>query len=534
MGGVASKSEKPSRVDLAGRAMELQNGFAKAQKDYNDSQNEMATAFKEFVHRHCSSEQHAVNDDPEREDEHIVTEEPEPRIQSSGTAKVAQRNGTKRNNNSGGNRKQKDNQRNGTEIKDAGMVAEKPEASTGFQRARNEDNQVAPEDVVVQAFKEVGESGSGIYKLLEKSGQVEIGREHKKKLVRSFTRTRSTTSRSKGLARSRSSKVSDHCGEKAEATKEDYSTLYKLYVKEQSLLRDLLTYDEIKFKFGEGFETQEAKDRAQEAFDRISKLRDEELQPLLSNLFKSLHENWKIMSECHDEQRDIMSKKSLFEPHDACCDNDHWRDTNNLLEKLHEWRNALTCYIGSQKSYVESLKKWSECGGHSVLKIEENDNGCTKLLRHWFKCFEDLHKELKEATKAMADFEKEMQKLWDQENEELICKSKVDKLNEDIRKQLVNKNKEPKQEKRDEELNESKKKNKKRRQEKKDQELNELRKKLEDQKKAYGTSQMKRKEIVKQVIQESFALLFKSLKEFTSKAAEAYVPTMEHDIEVIN
>ncbi|XP_024196537.1 protein ROLLING AND ERECT LEAF 2-like [Rosa chinensis] len=349
---------------------------------------------------------------------------------------------------------------------------------------------------VKDQFDKVGKSGSGVCELLKtESVQVENVKEQKNKLVRSFTWSHST--KSKFVARSRSVKVGDNCMEKAE---EQSSILKILHAWEAQLSREVEIVED-KRKIGGTLEVQVAEESALEAFNRIKKLRDDELQPQLSNLLEGLQKIWTNMSHCHDKQNEIMSEKfSLYKPHVKCCDAKISVATDELQTKLQKWCAAFTSYICSQKAFIKSLNNWSKYSVPSFFEKEVNDNGCTKLLGDWLTCLEKL--EDKEVSKAISECDKEVQKLVEQQKKERECKSKVEKLNADIY-ELVQQYK-------------------KTRPEKKKEELNRLMNTLKNDEKAYQTSKTNTQKIVTNVIQESFASVFKSLAEFTTKAAKEY------------
>ncbi|KAL6187207.1 hypothetical protein ACLB2K_043322 [Fragaria x ananassa] len=304
------------------------------------------------------------------------------------------------------------------------------------------------------------------------------------------------------------------------------NTLMELHAREKSLER-LVEIIEVEEKIGGTIDVRVAKQTAGDAFKKIKELRDGELETQLSGLLKSLQESLKSMSKCHEIQYQIMSEKSLFKPHEK----DNARtSTVKLQTELQNWCAAFTSYLCSQKSYIKSLHEWSRHSlpssffeeGEKSKKGENSEKGentekgnkCTKLLGDWLACLEKL--EDKEVSKGMSEFDKELKRLREEQNKEQERKKKVDKLNEDILEET---------------LKSTKKKNEKKN--KKEEELNGLKKRLENAKKAYKTSKTNTQRIVTNVIQERFALIFKSLAEFTTKASQDYAEVArKHNTEI--
>ncbi|XP_061990598.1 protein ROLLING AND ERECT LEAF 2-like [Rosa rugosa] len=540
MGGVVSVSEKSSvckdRIKLAILARQQQEAFAKAQKNYHKLQDKMGTTFYEFVSIYCSLPIHVTIHDKEKKDHDekdssIVTEQAETpkdeghhdekdssittekaetcKNEDLKTTKEKPGRGNKKQNTkmvakkAETSAKKEDNNvgHRPEALENTKMVAEKAETS-----AKKEDNIVghspeAPEKIrlsealrklkkVVHQFEDVDKSGSDVCKLLETN---EIVKEHKS----TFPWSRSTTS--KIVSRSRSSKVGDDYEEKAKAAKLS-STLQNLYFREEHLSRLVEIVEDVKKK---GETTQVSEESAVEALNKIRKFRDDELRPQLSNLLEGLQKIWTNMSKYHRKQNEIMSEKSLYQPHEMCCDALHSIATKELQTQLQNWFTAFTSYISSQKAYIKSLHDLSKHSVPSFFEKEVNDNGCTKLLGDWLTCLEKL--EDKEVSKAISECNKEVKKLKDQQKKERECKSKVEKLNEDICK-LVKQT----------ETSSTKKKKKK------ETELNRLTNALKNEERAYQTSKTNTQKIAINVIQERFASVFKSLAEFTTKAAKEY------------
>ncbi|XP_050372366.1 protein ROLLING AND ERECT LEAF 2-like [Argentina anserina] len=105
---------------------------------------------------------------------------------------------------------------------------------------------------------------------------------------------------------------------------------------------------------------------------RIETLRDEELQPQLSELVQGLARMWKVMVECHQTQKQslneakillagtpskleakrLSSSTSATDPNRLAC------SAANLETELRNWRVNFQSWITSQRSYVHALTGW--------------------------------------------------------------------------------------------------------------------------------------------------------------------------------
>ncbi|PRQ37223.1 hypothetical protein RchiOBHm_Chr4g0400181 [Rosa chinensis] len=105
---------------------------------------------------------------------------------------------------------------------------------------------------------------------------------------------------------------------------------------------------------------------------RIETLRDEELQPQLSELVQGLARMWKVMAECHQTQKRSLDEaklllagtpskleaKRLSSSSSVTDPNRLARSAANLETELRNWRAYFESWITSQRSYVHALTGW--------------------------------------------------------------------------------------------------------------------------------------------------------------------------------
>lgn len=493
MGGVASSSGKSvcqERIQLSRLAIQQWDAFVKAQKNYNDLLEEkIAASITEFVVAYSSDSAAKLQDSTlgghheEKNQKHDADQE------SRSTEKNQKHDADQK------TRSTKKNQKHDVDQKSRTVREndEKMDHDKGAANANVEEKgllKLALKQVEDQ-FKKASVSGSTVYKLLvteltstDDQGKTTTKGHENSKLPRS------SSTKFLFLARSRSTKVrSLAC--------DDCSTVEKLHAWEKHLRFEVKRVENEE-KIGGGLEVEIAQESAVSAFNKIQKLRDDELQPQLAKLLKGLKDNWTVMLECHETQNKIMSDmvQSYSEPQGMCCDASHLIATVKLKTQVQNWRAGFTSYISSQKAYIKSLDDWSKHSIPSFCKGKDN-NGRTPLLADWLACLHELPD--KAVVSAMDEFDKQVEKLVEQQKKERALKSQVDKLNEQICR-LV-----PKTEA-------SSSSNK----------LNELRKRLTKEEEAYQTSKKNTQDIAANVVRVRFTSVFQSLAEFSKIVAKKY------------
>ncbi|KAL7246243.1 hypothetical protein ACSBR2_001380 [Camellia fascicularis] len=93
---------------------------------------------------------------------------------------------------------------------------------------------------------------------------------------------------------------------------------------------------------------------------RIHKLRDEELQPQLSELIYGLIRMWKAMLKCHHKQFQaiVESKTRSLRANTGSRRDSSLRATQELETELLSWCSHFGDWINTQKSFIESLNGW--------------------------------------------------------------------------------------------------------------------------------------------------------------------------------
>ncbi|KAM2234759.1 hypothetical protein ACFXTI_012974 [Malus domestica] len=107
---------------------------------------------------------------------------------------------------------------------------------------------------------------------------------------------------------------------------------------------------------------------------RIETMRDEELQPQLSELVQGLARMWKVMAKCHRSQKRSLDEAKLLlagtpskleakrqSSISAADPNRLARSAANLEKDLRNWRALFQSWITSQRSYVQPITGWLLC-----------------------------------------------------------------------------------------------------------------------------------------------------------------------------
>ncbi|CAL8077676.1 unnamed protein product [Prunus armeniaca] len=136
---------------------------------------------------------------------------------------------------------------------------------------------------------------------------------------------------------------------------DDYSALEKT----RAAIRDLHTQMKVSIHSVEAIS------------NRIETLRDEELQPQLSELVQGLARMWKVMAECHRSQKRSLDEAKVLlagtpskleaKRHSSISITDPnrlARSAANLETELRNWRAYFESWIASQRSYVQALTGW--------------------------------------------------------------------------------------------------------------------------------------------------------------------------------
>ncbi|OWM85103.1 hypothetical protein CDL15_Pgr027890 [Punica granatum] len=180
---------------------------------------------------------------------------------------------------------------------------------------------------------------------------------------------------------------------------------------------------------------------------RIHKLRDDELQPQLTELIHGLIRMWRSMFKCHQKQfRAIMESKARSMKANTGLERESsLRATVELEAELLKWCNYFNQWVNAQKSYVESLNEWLlRCLHHEP---EETADGVAPfspsrigappifvICHDWFQAMERISQE--RVANAMSGFASKLHQLWERQDEEQQQRIKAEFASKDLEKQL--------------------------------------------------------------------------------------------------
>ncbi|XP_050119715.1 protein ALTERED PHOSPHATE STARVATION RESPONSE 1-like isoform X2 [Malus sylvestris] len=119
-------------------------------------------------------------------------------------------------------------------------------------------------------------------------------------------------------------------------------------------------------------------------------MRDEELQPQLSELVQGLARMWKVMAKCHRSQKRSLDEAKLLlagtpskleakrqSSISAADPNRLARSAANLEKDLRNWRALFQSWITSQRSYVQAIT--ADMGSLYAQQLRED----SRRVRRW-------------------------------------------------------------------------------------------------------------------------------------------------------
>ncbi|KDP32816.1 hypothetical protein JCGZ_12108 [Jatropha curcas] len=180
---------------------------------------------------------------------------------------------------------------------------------------------------------------------------------------------------------------------------------------------------------------------------KIHKLRDEELQPQITELIHGLIRMWKSMLRCHQKQfQAIMeSKVQSLKANTGLRRDSGLRATLELETELMNWCTCFHNWVNTQKSYIESLNEWLlRC---LIIEPEETADGIAPfspsrmgappifiICHDWYQAMVRISE--KAVENAMLDFASNLHQLWERQDEEQRQRIKADYLTKDFEKRL--------------------------------------------------------------------------------------------------
>ncbi|KAK3041397.1 hypothetical protein RJ639_001595 [Escallonia herrerae] len=180
---------------------------------------------------------------------------------------------------------------------------------------------------------------------------------------------------------------------------------------------------------------------------RINKLRDEELQPQVTELVHGLINMWKSMLRSHQKQfQAIMESKARSLKANTGFERDsRLRVTLELEMELLTWCSYFSDWIKSQRSYVESLNKWLlRCIYHEqeetpdgIVPFSPGRIGAPPIFitcNDWYEAMETISET--RVANAMREFASNLRELWQRQDDEHQKRLKAKHLSEDFEKRL--------------------------------------------------------------------------------------------------
>ncbi|XWS25122.1 hypothetical protein CRYUN_Cryun27aG0043300 [Craigia yunnanensis] len=180
---------------------------------------------------------------------------------------------------------------------------------------------------------------------------------------------------------------------------------------------------------------------------RIHKLRDEELQPQLTELVHGLIRMWKSMLRCHQKQfQAIMeSKVGSLRSNTGFQRDSGLKATVELEMELLDWCTRFNNWINTQKAYVGSLYEWlmrcierqQEITADGVAPFSPGRIGAPPIFvicNDWYQAMDSVSE--KYVANAMHNFASSLRQLWERQDEEQRQRTRAQNLSKDFEKRL--------------------------------------------------------------------------------------------------
>nr|XP_010930667.1 nitrate regulatory gene2 protein [Elaeis guineensis] len=268
------------------------------------------------------------------------------------------------------------------------------------------------------------------------------------------------------------SRASNGISEKHMGTKSGdlSSTLEKLYVWEKKLCKEVKDEEKLQSIYDKKYKRLKALDRGGAEFNKIDsarasirklrtkisiiiksvdaisnrmhKIRDEELQPQLTELIQGLVKMWKSLLDCHRKQLQAIvdSKSQSLTAKTGRQSQTIAKATKELEVDLLHWLHCFKEWISTQKAYNEALNGW-------LMKwlpeeLEQTPDGVAPfspgrigapavyiISNDWFHAIKSISED--KATETMHDFSVIAHKLWESQNREQDLRLKAEYLSRD-------------------------------------------------------------------------------------------------------
>ncbi|KAJ0241447.1 Uncharacterized protein HA466_0218430 [Hirschfeldia incana] len=158
---------------------------------------------------------------------------------------------------------------------------------------------------------------------------------------------------------------------------------------------------------------------------RIHKLRDEELQPQLTQLIHGLIRMWRAMLKCHQKQfQAIMETKVRSVKTNTVSSSKAFLD---LEMELRDWCVSFNEWVNTQKKYVHSLNQWLSKCLHYEPEVTEDGYApfspsqigappVFTICKDWQEAMGRVSGE--KVSNAMQSFASSLHELWEKQEEE--------------------------------------------------------------------------------------------------------------------
>ncbi|KAF9611241.1 hypothetical protein IFM89_028311 [Coptis chinensis] len=273
---------------------------------------------------------------------------------------------------------------------------------------------------------------------------------------------------------------------------------------------------------------------------KIHKLRDEELQPQITELINGLIRMWKFVLKCHQKQFQaiIESKSCTLMANTASQRGSSLRATVELELELLKWCTNFSNWIDTQKAYVESLNGWllrcllqePEVTADGIVPFSPGRVGAPPIFvvcNDWYHAIERLAET--EVETSIHDFALSLHQLWERQDEEQRQRLKAEYLVKDFEKRLRTLRREQVKIQRDRDASSEKSAMSVVPNESGVSPLDDLKVDLDSMRKRLEEEKAKHKEAVQQVheaasssLQGGLIPIFESLRNFTSDTLKAY------------
>ncbi|MCL7047468.1 hypothetical protein MKW94_025338 [Papaver nudicaule] len=180
---------------------------------------------------------------------------------------------------------------------------------------------------------------------------------------------------------------------------------------------------------------------------RINKLRDEELQPQITQLIHGFIRMWKNMLRCHQKQFQaiVESKNRTLVARTGAGRDSSLKATMELQVELLNWSSHFCDWINTQRSYIESLNGWllgcldeePVVTSDGVMPFSPGRAGAPPIFvicNDWYQAFDRLSET--EVANTMNAFALSLHQLWERQDEEQRQRLKADYLSKDFEKRL--------------------------------------------------------------------------------------------------